>query len=180
MALAQFDVSKSGYVNFAQVRSYFLAFFTVVFDLSVSLQSHILPAASCEELASATASKAFRDCGVSNQAQSEGRTISFVQFRQWCSKEEEQQQRQQGVGASPGGRIVQDSEEDEEEDESGEEEEQEDEEDEEEDEAEDERVVAEARYWLQQQRMQQAQKANGAATQRAGQPTQQPQIRTRL
>lgn len=161
-------MSKTGYVSLSQVESYFQSFFTVVFDLSVSLQTHILPAASVTELARATAAKAFADSGVPAN-----RNISFVQFREWCTKEEEQQQQQQlqngsNVGASPGGRVIlHDSEESEEE----EEEEPQDSEDEQQrqqqEDEEDERFAAETAYWLQQRRMQQAaqgqQQSNGRA-----------------
>jgi hypothetical protein len=102
VAFAAFDECQSGYLSFSAVERYFTAFFTVVFDLSVSLQEHILQHTDCVELARATTKQLFHSAGRTAQ-------ISYAEFRRWY--EAQDVSAQPTSVASPGGRIVQDSEE---------------------------------------------------------------------
>lgn len=105
LALSQFDPSGDSYISLDCLAGYLEAFFTVVLDLSVSLQSSVLRSVDLEELAYATAAKCWSDLGVDPS-----QPISFVQFRDLHLGSTE------GGASASEGQVQQSEEEEEEED----------------------------------------------------------------
>jgi hypothetical protein len=105
VAFAAFDTNHSGYLSFSSIERYFESFFTVVFDLSVSLQTNILAHTDCRELAHAVTKSVF--ASVRRTAQ-----ISYAEFHRWYTQASDSVGAN-GRGGGQGGIVVQDSEEEE-------------------------------------------------------------------
>jgi len=85
LALRAFDPTNSGILPFSAVERYFSSFFTVVFDLSVSLQESILTHTTCDELAHATAKQLFHQLSQGRQTHAMPAAITIDAFRRWYS-----------------------------------------------------------------------------------------------